>query len=350
MSIFGNNKTAEEWCNQSESLMIEKRFDEAISCIDEAIKLEPNDYSCWQNKAHILYLAKRFDESFVCCEKALKLKPNNSFVWNLKSAVLHDMGKFEEALSCINEALKLKPNNANFLRTKGGVLKQLEKFPESLSCIDQAIELEPNNANNLQAKSAVLAQSYRFDEAMKFANSALELEPTNQSFLDNSDKILNKMYKTQEYCRQENISYDRFLEEANRVFYGEVSQVDLVSNFSRLSWKEAENLVGKLFEKKGYSVQVTGKSGDFGIDVEAKSDTEYLGIQVKHWSMDVGFEDVAKTLGVSSKFNKVIIVSTKSGFTSQAMQFAGRDENRFRLELWNGQRFKQELKQFVIGK
>ncbi len=38
--------------------------------------------------------------------------------------------------------------------------------------------------------------------------------------------------------------------------------------------------------------------------------------------MDVGFEDVAKTLGVAQKFNKVIIVSTKSRFTSQALEHA----------------------------
>ena len=350
MSIFGNSKTAEEWQKQSTLLVDQKRFDEAISCIDEAIKLEPNNVDVWMDKGYILYVAQKFAESLVCIDKLLELNPNDSNVWNFKSALLHDIGKFEESLSCINQAIKLEPNRALYLHNKSGTLKQLEKFPESLSCIDQAIELEPNNALYLNSKSALLAQSYRFDEAMKFSNSALELEPENQKFQDNSQKILNKMYKAQEHCRQENISYDRFLEEANRLCYGEVSQVDLVSNFSRLSWKEAENLVGKLFEKKGYSVQVTGKSGDFGIDVEAKSDTEYIGIQVKHWSMDVGFEDVAKTLGVSSKFNKVIIVSTKSGFTSQAMQFAGRDENRFRLELWNGQRFKQELRQYVIGK
>ena len=108
--------------------------------------------------------------------------------------------------------------------------------------------------------------------------------------------------------------------------------------------------MGKLFQKKGYNVQVTGKSGDFGIDVEASNGSEFIGIQVKHWSADVGFEDVAKTLGVSSKFNKVIIVSTKTGFTSQAIEFSQRDENRYRLELWDTNRFKLELMQNIIGK
>ena len=133
-------------------------------------------------------------------------------------------------------------------------------------------------------------------------------------------------------------------------YNGILQESDLINNFSRLTWQNAEDLVGVLFEKKGYYSTVTQRTGDFGIDVEAKSATEYLGIQVKHWSYDVGFEDIAKTLGVSSKFNKVIVVSTKSGFTSQAKEFAGRDVNIYKLELWDSNRFKQELRQYVIGK
>ena len=102
-----------------------------------------------------------------------------------------------------------------------------------------------------------------------------------------------------------------------------------------------EHLVGKLFEKKGYKVRVTQKTGDFGIDVEAKNSTEFIGIQVKHWNKDVGFDDCAKTLGVSHQYNKAIIISTKSGFTPQSWKF--QDENRYRLELWNSARFKKEL-------
>ena len=63
--------------------------------------------------------------------------------------------------------------------------------------------------------------------------------------------------------------------------------------------------------------------------------------------MDVGFEDVAKTLGVAQKFNKVIIVSTKSGFTSQALEHA--QNNPYLIELWDSNKFKNELRQYVVS-
>ena len=161
--------------------------------------------------------------------------------------------------------------------------------------------------------------------------------------------------KTLENAKQDSIYNPVFIAGQEKARNAGLNELDLQNNFSRFSWQQAEDLVGKLFEKKGYSVTVgvptadggTKRQGDFGIDVEAKDEREYLGIQVKHWSMDVGFEDVAKTLGVAQKFNKVIIVSTKSGFTSQAWEHA--QKNPYLIELWDSNKFKNELRQYLIS-
>ena len=131
---------------------------------------------------------------------------------------------------------------------------------------------------------------------------------------------------------------------------GVLQESDLINNFSRLSWQNAEDLVGLLFQKKGYHVKVTQRTGDFGIDVEATNGPEFIGIQVKNWVSNVDYPDIAKTCGGGNRFTKVMIVSTKSGFTSASIKFANKDENRYRLELWDSNRFKQELRQHVIGK
>lgn len=128
-----------------------------------------------------------------------------------------------------------------------------------------------------------------------------------------------------------------------------LNEYDLQNNFSKYSWREMEELVGELFRKKGYSVKVTPPTGDFGIDVEAKTDREYLGIQVKHWTYDVGVDDVIKTLGASLNFNRVILVSTKSFFTQAAWTFANKDANRYRIELWDTNRFRKELRDNMIN-
>ena len=120
-----------------------------------------------------------------------------------------------------------------------------------------------------------------------------------------------------------------------------------------------------MFEKKGYTVEVgvrsksgeMKRSGDFGIDVRATINTkkysiftkkEKLGIQVKHWEANVGFDDAAKTMGVSDEYDKVIIVSTKSDFSHQVYQNKKDRKNWKKLELWNSEKFKDELRKHVL--
>jgi len=122
-----------------------------------------------------------------------------------------------------------------------------------------------------------------------------------------------------------------------------VSESDLQNNFLEISWRKMEELTGELFRRKGYSVKVTQSSNDYGIDVWAKKDGMVIGIQVKKWHSDVGFDDVAKTLGSNmSKANKYILISTTSFFTPQAWRH--QRQHSTIIELWDTDRFKKELR------
>jgi len=127
-----------------------------------------------------------------------------------------------------------------------------------------------------------------------------------------------------------------------------INEDEINKNFENYTWQDMENMVGQLFEKKGYEVVVTPATGDFGIDVEARNDKESIGIQVKHWNNDVGYEDIAKTLGSSmGKFNRSIIINSKSGFTSQAWQ--KQSEMPYVLDLWDSTKLKSEIKNTFFG-
>ncbi len=123
-----------------------------------------------------------------------------------------------------------------------------------------------------------------------------------------------------------------------------VSESDLQNNFVDISWRDMEELTGELFRRKGYSVRVTQASNDYGIDVWAIKDGMTIGIQVKKWQSDVGFDDVAKTLGSNmSKANKYILISTTSFFTPQALKH--QRLHSAIIELWDTNRFKKELRE-----
>lgn len=121
-----------------------------------------------------------------------------------------------------------------------------------------------------------------------------------------------------------------------------------MSDFSNYSWQDMEHLVGKLFEKKGYEVMVTQKTGDSGIDVWAEKDGIKIGIQVKHWNADIGVVEATQTLGAGmGKAHKCILISTKSFFTSQALEY--QRQNSHYIELWDSNRFKEELGKYDLN-
>ncbi len=89
-----------------------------------------------------------------------------------------------------------------------------------------------------------------------------------------------------------------------------------------LSASEFESLIGKVFEKKGYSVQVRGAPHDGGVDITATGSTrmgiERLSIQCKHYyNGTVGPEVVREAIGTHRLENTNRFFLVTSGVFSQ---------------------------------
>jgi len=125
-----------------------------------------------------------------------------------------------------------------------------------------------------------------------------------------------------------------------------ISEEDLKNDFENFDPYEMEELVSKLFKAKGYEVETTKKSGDFGIDVWANSAIERIAIQVKHQANDVGYDAVAKTIGSAMTSTKIILVSTKAGFTKQVYEYQiGHPQF---IVLWNSEKLKKEIRSYLL--
>lgn len=102
---------------------------------------------------------------------------------------------------------------------------------------------------------------------------------------------------------------------------------------------EFEELSAKLFRKMGYSVKITKKGADGGVDLYVKKDTptglEHAVVQCKHYPRrKVGVDKVRELFGVVSSMDNVsrAVLLTSGRFTSSAQQFSrGKD-----IKLING--------------
>ena len=57
------------------------------------------------------------------------------------------------------------------------------------------------------------------------------------------------------------------------------SEMKALESLNRLSGRESERLIGRLFERMGCSVDPVGGTGDHGVDLVASSVSERVGVQ-----------------------------------------------------------------------
>jgi len=100
-----------EWNNKGLSFVNLSKFEQAINCYDEAIKIDPNNSGAWDNKGNALRLMDRKKEALECYNNAIRVDPSNTTAWVNKGATLSTLGQLDESLQCLHKALDIKSIN-----------------------------------------------------------------------------------------------------------------------------------------------------------------------------------------------------------------------------------------------
>ena len=90
-SAWGKLKSV-AWYDKGTALCELGRYEEAIPCFDEAIRLNPNHADAWNNKGVELCELKRYEEAIPCYDEAIRLKPDYAMVWNNKGILILKQG------------------------------------------------------------------------------------------------------------------------------------------------------------------------------------------------------------------------------------------------------------------
>ena len=135
------------------------KYEEAITCYDKAISINPNESDHWSKKCMSLSRLGKHEEAIISINKALIINPYNQKYWNTKGCTLFEQSKYEQAIICYEKALNKDPDNSMYWSNKGESLDKLSKYPESISCYEKALKKDPSNDKIQKALDAVNAKS-----------------------------------------------------------------------------------------------------------------------------------------------------------------------------------------------
>jgi tetratricopeptide (TPR) repeat protein len=196
------------WC-----ALRNQEFDEALSCLKEAVKLAPNNaeihnlyglalierrkfddalaqFSAAQsanpqylpaslNKAEALYLKGRFTEALSELSKLELNYPDNLNVLNMHTHIYCKTGNFVQAEALNKQALNIDAHDPFALICQGIIYREQGKLAESAAVLLRASKLATDSATPLYELSATLLKQGKGKQAIEMAQQALQIAPSN---------------------------------------------------------------------------------------------------------------------------------------------------------------------------
>ena len=179
--------------NKGVALVNLGRDKEAITCYDEAIRINPGDALVWTNKGVALGSLGRYKEEITCYDEAIRINPGYAKAWTNKGVALDNLGRYKEAITCYDEAIRINPGDALAWCGKGIVLCKIGRYKESITCYDEAIRINPGDAEAWFGKGVALGSLGRYKEALKCAEEAIRLNPNLPQARQLKQLILEKL-------------------------------------------------------------------------------------------------------------------------------------------------------------
>jgi serine/threonine protein kinase/Tfp pilus assembly protein PilF len=130
--------------------------EEARAAAETALTLQPNLGEAVFAKGFYHYgCLKDYDTAVSYLEKAYKLVPNNSRIPQALAYVERRRGNWEKSEAYFNEAEKLDPRNVNLLSQHARSYVCLRRFPEALAKLEQILNITPDDIDTLVLKARI---------------------------------------------------------------------------------------------------------------------------------------------------------------------------------------------------
>lgn len=161
-----------------------KRYEEAITCFDNAIEIVPGNARAWRNKAYTLNNLGRYEEAIECFDESMEIDSKVARAWRNKGYALENLERYEEVIVCFDKALQIDSKNARAWSHKGYALNTLKRYEEAVTCLDKALKINPNYASAWYHKGFALFNLEKYEDAIRCVDKALAIKPMFEDVLN----------------------------------------------------------------------------------------------------------------------------------------------------------------------
>lgn len=160
---------------QAGMLSEQKRYEEALDLLNQAISLAPKEKTGWMNRAFVYakldYVRNAIDDY----GKVLEIDHEDSDVYKNRGNLYQKTGDFDRAIADYSKALDLRPEDINILFNRAGAYEQGDDLEKAIEDYKSIIRLDPRNKIALQNRAYYFHQKEKYSQAiMDYTNILVE--------------------------------------------------------------------------------------------------------------------------------------------------------------------------------
>ena len=121
-------------------------LDEAVSCLDRAVRADPNDANAWMWSGNAKAYLGDAEKAIEDYQQALRLSPLDATLWIAQTGMANAhflRGGYEEALSWVSRARRQRPNSLSALRVSIAANALAGHLDRARQLLDRYRELDP---------------------------------------------------------------------------------------------------------------------------------------------------------------------------------------------------------------
>lgn len=164
----------------------QKRYDDALHTIDEALTYYPGDEKLLYKKAGVLESYQKFSDAALISKQLLQKYPDSrpylvAFVEQSLQAGRQSMqyDDFNGTVSILRDVLEKQPDNVDALNYIINIESSFKNFDSAIIYCDQALKYYPDNRDFLLKKSSVYADAKNFPAAYEISGKLYNNYPYN---------------------------------------------------------------------------------------------------------------------------------------------------------------------------
>ena len=197
--------TAVQWKMQADALAKKSQLQEAISCYERALALQPDLVEAHNNLGNALSQQGHFEEALASFQRVVQLRPDIAETHSNLSKVLLDLQRYDEAIAAGRRAVELNPGLAEAHANLGNALLDADRVRESLDCYARALAIEPNFPEALNSAGNAERSLGHFNRALHHYHRALELNASYAEAHNNLGvtlRLLGRSDQAEASCRR----------------------------------------------------------------------------------------------------------------------------------------------------